>query len=183
MQPLSVPARLAALSAPARRILQVASVLGPCFGVLDLARLMRCATAQLLPYLDEILAAGLLVNVEDRATFPDELVHAAVAETLCKPAAAALRAEAAALPRSGAGTGVGVGAGVGAGPAPVTGWESLTEQERRIAELVGRALTNQQIAHRIGRTRHTVNYHLRRTFRKLGISSRVELAALARAHR
>ncbi|WP_433047490.1 helix-turn-helix transcriptional regulator [Dactylosporangium sp. CS-033363] len=173
MQPLSVPARLAALSAPARRILQVATVLGPCFGVLDLARLMRCATAQLLPYLDEILAAGLLVNVGDRATFPDELVHAAVAETLCKPAAAALRAEAAALPRSGA----------EAKPAPVTGWEALTEQERRIAELVGRALTNQQIAHRIGRTRHTVNYHLRRTFRKLGISSRVELAALARARR
>jgi DNA-binding CsgD family transcriptional regulator len=42
-------------------------------------------------------------------------------------------------------------------------------------------LTNQQIAHRIGRSRHTVNYHLRRIFHKLGITSRVELASLARA--
>jgi DNA-binding CsgD family transcriptional regulator len=48
---------------------------------------------------------------------------------------------------------------------------------------VGRALTNQQIATRIGRSRHTVNYHLRRIFHKLGITSRVELASLARTAR
>jgi DNA-binding CsgD family transcriptional regulator len=65
----------------------------------------------------------------------------------------------------------------------VAGWESLTEQELRIARLVGRALTNQQIATRIGRSRHTVNYHLRRIFHKLGIASRVELASLVRAMR
>ncbi|MFG1924612.1 BREX system ATP-binding domain-containing protein [Cryptosporangium sp. NPDC048952] len=62
----------------------------------------------------------------------------------------------------------------------VEGWESLGEQERRIVGLVGCALTNQQIARRIERSPHTVNYHLRQIFRKLGVRSRVELARLAR---
>ncbi|WP_432991250.1 helix-turn-helix transcriptional regulator [Dactylosporangium sp. CA-233914] len=165
----TVAARLAALSAPTRRMLQVASTIGPCFGVLELARLMRCGTAQLLPYLDEALTAGLLLGAGDRLMFSCPLVHAEVAASLCRPAAAALRAELAAMgaPR----------------PAQATGWESLTEQERHIAALVGRALTNQQIATRIGRSRHTVNYHLRRIFHKLGIVSRVELASMARARR
>lgn len=58
-------------------------------------------------------------------------------------------------------------------------WPELTEQERLIGRLAGQALTNQQIATRIGRSRHTVNYHLRQIFRKLAISSRVELARIA----
>jgi DNA-binding CsgD family transcriptional regulator len=173
----TVAARLAALSAPTRRMLQVASAIGPGFGVLELARLMRHGTAQLLPHLDEALASGLLVSVDDRLLFSHELVHAAVASSLCRPAAAALRAELAALwtaPPPPAPAPV---------KAPATGWEALTERERQIADLVGRALTNQQIATRIGRSRHTVNYHLRRIFHKLAITNRVELAALARSMR
>ena len=54
----------------------------------------------------------------------------------------------------------------------------LSVREREIAELAGQALTNQQIAGRLGRSPHTVNYHLRQIFQKLGISSRVELAGL-----
>ncbi|MEU7867602.1 helix-turn-helix transcriptional regulator [Dactylosporangium sp. NPDC049140] len=166
----TVAARLAALSAPTRRMLQVASAIGPGFGVLDLARLMRCGTAHLLAGLDEALDSGLLVSVDDRLMFSHALVHAAVAESLCRPAAAALRAELATLLTT-------------PPPLPTTGWEALTEQERQIAVLVGRALTNQQIATRIGRSRHTVNYHLRRIFHKLGIASRIELASLAKARR
>jgi DNA-binding CsgD family transcriptional regulator len=49
-----------------------------------------------------------------------------------------------------------------------------------IAELVGQALTNQQIAGRLDRSPHTVNFHLRQIFRKLGIASRVELVSLLR---
>jgi DNA-binding CsgD family transcriptional regulator len=166
----TVAARLAALSAPTRRMLQVASAIGPGFGVLDLARLMRCGTAHLLAGLDEALDSGLLVSVDDHLMFSHALVHAAVAESLCRPAAAALRAELATLLTA-------------PPPLPTTGWEALTEQERHIALLVGRALTNQQIATRIGRSRHTVNYHLRRIFHKLGITSRIELASLAKARR
>jgi DNA-binding CsgD family transcriptional regulator len=180
MQPQNtVAARLAALSAPTRRMLQVASAIGTGFGVLELARLMRRGTAQLLPHLDEALASGLLVSVEDRLLFSHELVHAAVASSLCRPAAAALRAELAALWTAPSAPST---APIKA-TATATGWEALTERERQIADLVGRALTNQQIATRIGRSRHTVNYHLRRIFHKLAITNRVELAALARSMR
>jgi DNA-binding NarL/FixJ family response regulator len=52
----------------------------------------------------------------------------------------------------------------------------LTTTEQRIAHLVSRGMTNQQIAHSLRRSPHTVNYHLRRIFEKLKIRSRVELA-------
>ena len=55
-------------------------------------------------------------------------------------------------------------------------------REREVADLVGRALTNQQIARRLGISTHTVNFHLRRIFGKLGIQSRVNLAQIAQAH-
>lgn len=59
---------------------------------------------------------------------------------------------------------------------PIEGWQSLTEAERRIAELVGEGLTNRQVARRVYLSPHTVNYHLRGIFRKLHIASRVQLA-------
>jgi DNA-binding CsgD family transcriptional regulator len=59
-------------------------------------------------------------------------------------------------------------------------WGLLSERELQIAGLVGQALTNQQIAGRVNRSPHTVNYHLRQIFRKLDLTSRVELASLMR---
>jgi len=67
-------------------------------------------------------------------------------------------------------------------PSRVCGWEQLSKRERGIAYLTSEALTNRQIAHRVFLSPHTVNYHLRQIFRKLGINSRVELASLARTH-
>jgi DNA-binding CsgD family transcriptional regulator len=58
------------------------------------------------------------------------------------------------------------------------GWAELSETQRTIARLVSQALTNQQIAHRLYLSPHTVNYHLRQIFHKLRISSRVELARI-----
>lgn len=66
-----------------------------------------------------------------------------------------------------------------AAPAPA-GWQRLSDREQAVARLVGQALTNQQIARRLGISAHTVNYHLRQIFRKLAITSRVSLAAYAR---
>jgi DNA-binding CsgD family transcriptional regulator len=63
-------------------------------------------------------------------------------------------------------------------PAPLP---ALTRQEATVAAMAGRALTNQQIAHRMGISPHTVNFHLRRVYRKLGICSRVHLARLVPA--
>lgn len=60
---------------------------------------------------------------------------------------------------------------------PRFGWESLTPAELRVAEAVGAGLTNAQAARRLIVSPYTVDYHLRQIFLKLGISSRVQLAA------
>jgi DNA-binding CsgD family transcriptional regulator len=59
------------------------------------------------------------------------------------------------------------------------GWESLTGAERSVAELVARGLTNRQAGERLFLSHHTVGFHLRSIFRKLGTNTRVELARLA----
>jgi DNA-binding CsgD family transcriptional regulator len=61
---------------------------------------------------------------------------------------------------------------------PVTGWASLTETERKTSQLAAQGLTNQQIAKQMYLSVHTVAFHLRQVFRKLDISSRVELTRL-----
>ncbi len=62
---------------------------------------------------------------------------------------------------------------------PLTGWDSLTATERSTSELVAQGLTNQQVADQLFISVHTVAFHLRQVFRKLGIRSRVELARVA----
>jgi DNA-binding CsgD family transcriptional regulator len=57
-----------------------------------------------------------------------------------------------------------------------SGWDALTDTERTIARLVSDGLTNRQVARRVSRSPHTVNYYLRSIFRKLDINSRVEVA-------
>jgi DNA-binding CsgD family transcriptional regulator len=61
---------------------------------------------------------------------------------------------------------------------PSTGWESLTDSERRIAELVARGTTNREVAATLVISTHTVDSHLRHIFAKLAISSRVQLATI-----
>ncbi len=51
----------------------------------------------------------------------------------------------------------------------------LSPREDAIVRLVAQGLTNSQIATRVNLSPHTVNFHLRKIFRKLGVSSRVEL--------
>jgi DNA-binding CsgD family transcriptional regulator len=62
---------------------------------------------------------------------------------------------------------------------PTTGWLSLTGTECAVSKLVAEGLTNQQVADQMFISVHTVAFHLRQVFRKLGISSRVELARAA----
>jgi DNA-binding CsgD family transcriptional regulator len=70
----------------------------------------------------------------------------------------------------------------GLDPALLAGWSELTDSERTVAELVGQGLSNGEAGRRLFLSRHTVDYHLRRVFRKLGIKSRVELARLLGEH-
>jgi pimeloyl-ACP methyl ester carboxylesterase/DNA-binding CsgD family transcriptional regulator len=57
------------------------------------------------------------------------------------------------------------------------GWESLTPSEDQVVGLVAEGLTNTEIAERLFVSRHTVDSHVKSALRKLGVSSRVELAA------
>ncbi|WP_460715588.1 helix-turn-helix transcriptional regulator [Nocardioides dilutus] len=61
---------------------------------------------------------------------------------------------------------------------PTEGWESLTTTERAVSLLVAEGLTNGAVARRMYVSPHTVNTHLRHVFGKLGVSNRVELAAV-----
>jgi DNA-binding NarL/FixJ family response regulator len=54
--------------------------------------------------------------------------------------------------------------------------EELTPQEARIAGLVVEAASTPEIAAQLFLSPRTVEYHLHKIYRKLGVSSRVELA-------
>ncbi|CAG6391931.1 helix-turn-helix transcriptional regulator [Actinacidiphila cocklensis] len=56
----------------------------------------------------------------------------------------------------------------------------LTAQQERICELVTQGATNREIADLLVLSPRTVDYHLRNIFVRLGVRSRVELAALLR---
>jgi DNA-binding CsgD family transcriptional regulator len=66
---------------------------------------------------------------------------------------------------------------------PAAGWLSLTAAEHQVATIVAEGLTNAQVADRLFLSRHTVDFHLRKIFRKLDIRSRVELTRLVLEHR
>ncbi|MFI2227773.1 helix-turn-helix transcriptional regulator [Streptomyces fradiae] len=64
---------------------------------------------------------------------------------------------------------------VPARPAVPAGLAVLNGQEHRIVQMVAEGLTNKQIARRLEISPHTVNYHLKKLFRKVGVNSRIAL--------
>ena len=62
---------------------------------------------------------------------------------------------------------------------PVSGWADLTDTQRMVAELVIDGLTNRDAGAQLFLSPHTIDFHLRQIYRKLGVRSRVELARLA----
>jgi DNA-binding CsgD family transcriptional regulator len=55
---------------------------------------------------------------------------------------------------------------------------TLTDTEYAVAKLVAEGFTNGQAADQLFLSRHTVAFHLRKIFRKLGVGSRVQLAGI-----
>lgn len=60
--------------------------------------------------------------------------------------------------------------------------ERLTPKEAQVATLVWEGLTNREIGKLIGTTEQVVKNHLRTTFDKLGVWSRLELAMYVATH-
>ena len=63
------------------------------------------------------------------------------------------------------------------------GWESLSDAELNVVRVVAEGATNRDAAEQLYLSPHTVSSHVRNAFRKLGINSRVELAAIAAQRR
>jgi DNA-binding NarL/FixJ family response regulator len=60
----------------------------------------------------------------------------------------------------------------------LSGLESLTPSERRVAEVAAKGLTTRQIAETLFVSPKTVEFHLRHIYQKLDVASRGELAKL-----
>ena len=54
-------------------------------------------------------------------------------------------------------------------------WETLTDKEKRVVELVSQGLTNRQTAERLGNAVRTVEVHRANAYRKLDIRTSEEL--------
>jgi DNA-binding CsgD family transcriptional regulator len=63
-------------------------------------------------------------------------------------------------------------------PRAKTGWDSLTDAELKVVNLIAQGATNRSVAAQLHVTPHTVKAHLHNAFAKLGINSRAELSKL-----
>jgi DNA-binding CsgD family transcriptional regulator len=65
-------------------------------------------------------------------------------------------------------------------PRAKTGWDSLTDSELTVVNLVAAGVTNRDVATRLHLSPHTVKTHVHNAFAKLGINSRAQLTQLMR---
>jgi DNA-binding CsgD family transcriptional regulator len=63
-------------------------------------------------------------------------------------------------------------------PRAKTGWDSLTDSELKVINLIAQGATNRSVATELHLSPHTVKTHVHNAFTKLGITSRAQLAHL-----
>jgi DNA-binding CsgD family transcriptional regulator len=66
-------------------------------------------------------------------------------------------------------------------PRAKTGWDSLTDSELKVVNLIAQGATNRDVATQLYLSLHTVKNHVHNAFAKLGINSRAQLTRLMRA--
>ncbi|MVO88704.1 winged helix-turn-helix transcriptional regulator [Streptomyces sp. p1417] len=153
-----------------RHLLRVAAVLGRESTVDDLLPILHMPPSALLLVLDRASTTGALAVGSTRISFPNELLWRLIADSVPVTLRQALRRQVAAArppcpPEARP-----------APPAPEpAGPPDLNGQEHELVRLVAEGLTNKQIARRLAISPHTVNYHLKKLFRKAGVNSRIAL--------
>src|SRR6185436_13920977 len=65
-------------------------------------------------------------------------------------------------------------------PRAKTGWDSLTDSELKVVNLIAQGATNRDVAAQLHLSANTVKTHIRSAFAKLGINSRAKLTQLMR---
>jgi DNA-binding CsgD family transcriptional regulator len=65
-------------------------------------------------------------------------------------------------------------------PRVKTGWDSLTDSELTVVNLIAQGVTNRDVAEQLHLSLHTVKTHVHNAFAKLGINSRAQLTQLMR---
>jgi DNA-binding CsgD family transcriptional regulator len=63
-------------------------------------------------------------------------------------------------------------------PRAKTGWDSLTDSELTVVNLIAQGVTNRDVAGQLHLSLHTVKTHVHNAFAKLGIKSRAQLTRL-----
>jgi DNA-binding CsgD family transcriptional regulator/predicted ATPase len=156
----TVQRHLDELSPLSRALVTVAASLGETFTLDDVAEVLGALPARLLGPLDEAVRHGILVGRgRSPLTFASELFRRTISDEVPETVTSALLSTL-----------------TGHLPAPIeTPLPELNDVEREIVHMVGRGMTNVQIASRLVKSEHTVNYHLQKIFRRLDVHSRAEL--------
>ena len=74
--------------------------------------------------------------------------------------------------------GLGVERRIVSQPRAKTGWDSLTDAELTVVNLIAQGVTNRYVATLLHLSLHTVKTHVHNAFAKLGINSRAQLTRL-----
>lgn len=75
---------------------------------------------------------------------------------------------------------LGVERRIASAPRATAGWDSLTDAELKVVNLVSEGVTNRAVAEQLHLSLHTVKTHVHNAFTKLGITSRSQLTPPAR---
>jgi DNA-binding CsgD family transcriptional regulator len=76
--------------------------------------------------------------------------------------------------------GLGVERRIVSQPRAKTGWDSLTDSELKVVNLIAQGVTNRSVAEQLHLSLHTVKTHVRNAFAKLDINSRTQLTEVMR---